>query len=109
MRTTSAVAGPVIQLLVQWKSELNNDNTAGRLCDAASAGDMDTLKLILEHCVDPNCGDYDNRAPLHLAAAEGHDKCVEYLITKHADVNFKDRWGSTPLQDAVQAGHVQVD
>ena len=56
--------GPVIQLLVQWKSELNNDNAAGRLCDAASAGDIDTLKLILEHGVDPNCGDYDARTPL---------------------------------------------
>ena len=53
--------GPVIQLLVQWQSELNNDNAAGRLCDAASAGDLDTLKLILEHGVDPNCGDYDSR------------------------------------------------
>ena len=50
--------GPVIQLLVQWKSELNNENAAGRLCDAASAGDLDTLKLILEHGVDPNCGEH---------------------------------------------------
>jgi len=48
----------VIQLLVQWKSELNNENAAGRLCDAASAGDLDTLKLILEHGVDPNCGEH---------------------------------------------------
>jgi ankyrin repeat protein len=100
--------GPVIQLLVQWKSELNNDNAAGRLCDAASAGDLDTLKLILEHGVDPNCGDYDSRTPLHLAAAEGQDKAVQYLIAKGADVNYKDRWGATPLQDAVQSGHLQV-
>jgi hypothetical protein len=50
--------GPVIQLLVQWKSELNNESVAARLCDAASAGDLDTLKLILEHGVDPNCGEH---------------------------------------------------
>ena len=100
--------GPVIQLLVQWKSELNNDNVAGRLCDAASAGNQDTLKLVLEHGVDPNVGDYDARTPLHLAAAEGQDKAVQYLIAKGADINLKDRWGATPLQDAVQSGHLQV-
>ena len=50
--------GPVVQLLAQWKSELNHENAAGRLCDAASAGDLDTLKLILEHGVDPNCGEH---------------------------------------------------
>ena len=98
----------MIQLLVQWNSELNADNVAGRLCDAASAGDLDTLKLILDHSVDPNVGDYDARTPLHLAAAEGQDKAVQYLIAKGADVNAKDRWGATPLQDAVQSGHLQV-
>jgi len=99
---------PVIQLLSHWKSELSAANAAGRLCDAASAGDLDALKLILEHGVDPNIGDYDARTPLHLASAEGQDKAVQYLISKGADVNFKDRWGATPLQDAVQSGHLQV-
>ena len=50
--------GPVIHLLVQWRAELNNESVAARLCDAASAGDLDTLKLILEHGVDPNCGEH---------------------------------------------------
>ena len=44
----------------------------------------------------------------HLAAAEGQDKAVQYLIAKGADVNFKDRWDATALQDAVQSGHLQV-
>jgi potassium channel len=52
--------------------------------------------------------DYDSRTPLHLAAAEGQDKAVQYLIAKGADVNFKDRWGNTALADAVKSGHVQV-
>lgn len=100
--------GPVTGLLVQWKSELNAENAAGRLCDAASEGNIDSLKLILEHGIDPNTGDYDNRTPLHLAAAEGHDKAVQYLLSKGADVNILDRWGTTPLQDAVTHGHVAV-
>jgi hypothetical protein len=61
------------------------------------------------HVVFPQLpGDYDSRTPLHLAAAEGQDKAVQYLIAKGADVNFKDRWGATALQDAVTCGHVQV-
>ena len=33
---------------------------------------------------------------------------MQYLIAKGADVNVKDRWGATPLADAVQSGHLQV-
>jgi ankyrin repeat protein len=58
--------------------------------------------------LNPNSGDYDSRTPLHLAAAEGHDKAVQYLLSKGADVNILDRWGTTPLQDAVTQGHVSV-
>ncbi len=65
--------GPVIQLLTQWKSELNHEHAAGRLCDAAGAGDLDTLKLILEHGVDPNCGE-------HLAI-RSHGRFVQSLCT----------------------------
>jgi len=34
----------------------------------------------------------------HLAAAEGHEKMVEYLLMSQANPNCKDRWGGTPLQ-----------
>lgn len=100
--------GPVTQLLVQWKSELNTENAAGSLCEAASIGNIETLKLILEHGIDPNVMDYDSQSPLHLAAAEGQDKAVQYLIAKGAHVNCKDHWGTTSLGDAVSCGCVEV-
>jgi len=37
-----------------------------------------------------------------------HKQIVQYLIAKGADVNLQDRWGATPLADAVQSGHLQV-
>jgi len=104
----NANQGPVIQLLVQWKSELNTENSSDRLCNAASIGDLDTLKLMLEHGLSPNVGNCDQRTPLHLASAEGHNKLVEYILSKGGDVNAHDRWGRTPLQDAVAAGHVSI-
>uniref|UniRef100_A0A7S0HH37 Cyclic nucleotide-binding domain-containing protein n=1 Tax=Hanusia phi TaxID=3032 RepID=A0A7S0HH37_9CRYP len=104
----NANQGPVVQLLVQWKSTLNTENASSRLCTAASQGDLETLKLWLEHGVDPNACDCDMRTPLHVAASEGYDKIVEYLIAKGSNVNAVDRWKFTPLQAAVAAGHVQV-
>eukprot|EP00960_Hanusia_phi_P071257 767509-Hanusia_phi.AAC.5 len=104
----NANQGPVIQLLVQWKSELNTENSSDKLCNAASIGDLDTLKLMLEHGLSPNVGNCDERTPLHLASAEGHSKVVEYIMSKGGDVNARDRWGRTPLQDAVAAGHVAI-
>jgi len=38
-------------------------------------------------------GDYDNRFPIHLAAAEGEVVAVHFLTYAHADVSVKDRWG----------------
>jgi ankyrin repeat protein len=45
---------------------------------------------------------------LHLAASEGHYEAAEFLIHAGANVNVMDRWGSTPLQDAITASHDRV-
>ena len=92
--------GPVTGLLVQWKSELNSENAAGRLCDAASEGNIDSLKLILEHGIDPNTGDYDNRTPLHLAAAEGP------AFHQAGSIGQRCRGKSTDAARQHEAGHL---
>ena len=51
-------------------------------------------------------GDYDYRTPLHVAAAEGTQSCVECLLDADADPNPKDRWGHTPLFDAANNQHI---
>ena len=49
-----------------------------------------------------NLADYDWRTPLHLAACEGSVEVVEYLLSVGASVHARDRFGGTPLIDAIK-------
>ena len=52
-------------------------------------------------------GDYDGRRPLHIAAACGSTEIIDYIIDKcNANVSVVDRFGGTPLQDAVKHNHI---
>ncbi|XP_067944108.1 glutaminase kidney isoform, mitochondrial-like [Watersipora subatra] len=53
--------------------------------------------------------DYDNRSALHVAASEGHLEAVIFLVEKCAVSTYQtDRWGHTPLQNALSFGHTKV-
>ena len=58
--------------------------------------------------------DYDNRTALHLAACEGHINAVRFLVenapanSKEKCINKRDRWGGTPLREAIHYGHAEV-
>ena len=42
--------------------------------------------------VDPNETDYSQRTPLHIVAADGTARDVEFLLQEGADVLVKDRY-----------------
>jgi len=94
----------IVGLLSTSKARLDVDNAASAICEAAGAGDIAAVKRLVENGVDPDSADYDKRAALHIASAEGHDKVVEYLLSSKANANCKDRWSGTPLQDALTTG-----
>ena len=83
---------------------LNGRNPAQLLCDAASKGDIAQLRMMVAHGLDVNDGDYDRRTALHLAASEGVLEAVQFLIGEaKADNSPIDRWGGTPLDDAIRS------
>ncbi|MCO4098038.1 MAG: glutaminase A [Gemmatimonas sp.] len=75
---------------------------------AASTGDARTVRRMLDEGADMELGDYDLRSPLHLAAAEGHLDVVQLLLDAGVSPNPRDRWGGTPLDDALGGGHELV-
>jgi Amt family ammonium transporter len=93
---------------------------------AASVGNLDQLVYFVQHahkeCADPNDmagktrnhehvvnqSDYDKRFPLHIACAEGHVEVVDYLVKHGAKLDVKDRWGNTPLDEAIKYKHDDV-
>ena len=70
-----------------------------RLHHAASSGDIEQMKALLDEGLPINAFDSLNRTPLHCAAISGHLEAVQYLISAGADVNAHDEEniGETPL------------
>lgn len=78
------------QILLQW---------------AATHNDVDTLKNVLETTnVDINVPGVDGFYALHRAASTGSFECLQYLVTKGAQLEVRDNDGSSPLDAAVYEG-----
>lgn len=78
------------------------------LCWAAVHGDNHEIARLVAYDVNVNDADYDGRTALHLAASQGHESTVCYLLSLGADPKLIDRWGHTPADDARREGHEEV-
>ncbi|XP_038578071.1 glutaminase kidney isoform, mitochondrial-like isoform X4 [Micropterus salmoides] len=88
------------------RSDDDLNKSVVNLMFAAYSGDLSSLRRFALSAVNMEQRDYDSRTALHIAAAEGHVEAVIFL-TEICKVNphMKDRWGNTPLDDAMQFGH----
>ena len=71
---------------------------------AAQAGDLDSVRILLEAGADVHEGTPDDGSPLVLASFNGHEKVALFLLEKGADPNATDGYGITPLHWALQEG-----
>ena len=77
---------------------------------AAAAGDIDQFIKLMASNKSPFTRDYAHRTPLHIAACYNHPILVTYMIVQAEKIgmhihNVKDRYGNTPLDDALREGH----
>lgn len=88
------------------KTDSDPNKSVVNLMFAAYSGDVSALRRFALSAVNMEQRDYDSRTALHIAAAEGHVEAVIFL-TEICKVNpfMKDRWGNTPIDDAMQFGH----
>ena len=97
-------------------SDLRSQNQAiQEVVSAASRGDVDAIEQFKHDAGSTTvyrellqAGDYDGRTALHLAASEGHEALVSYLIDKEVYPQPLDRWRQTPLADARRGGHAAI-
>ncbi|KAJ3307193.1 hypothetical protein HDU76_004683, partial [Blyttiomyces sp. JEL0837] len=79
------------------------------LCHASRIGDIEGLGVVAqEYGTFISIGDYDLRTPLHIAASENQKAAVELLLLHGANVHLRDRYGHSPLFDAVRCKHVEI-
>ena len=88
--------------LARWRA-----STCADALWAASKGDMRAIQRLYGEHYNLTLGDYDQRTPMHLAAAEGHAEVVEFLL-EHGVRPAPDRWGGLPVSDALENGHTDV-
>jgi len=86
----------------------NKAEKVSELIWAASKGDHGAIHRLIVRGFDQDASDYDKRTALHLAAAEGTVKVIQYLLDNGAEVNPIDRWSGTPLDDAIRHGHSEA-
>lgn len=74
----------------------NLDSTM-QLLFLACRGDVKGVEDLLNEGIDVNSIDLDGRTALHIAACEGHVDVVTLLLSRKANIDARDRWGSTVI------------
>ena len=79
------------------------------LFDAAEAGNLERVRLLLEQGVDKNqIGGLWKETALGVAASNGYLDIAQCLVEQGADVEKTDIDGNTPIIDASHNGHLRV-
>jgi len=88
---------------IQPDDTQEREDLPAQLQTAASSGDEERVKRLLDQGVPVDSKDSDSRTPLHKAAKGAHLKVVKLLLKHGADVNARDFNNRTPLDAMSEA------
>ncbi|CAL4902523.1 unnamed protein product [Urochloa decumbens] len=98
----------LMNLLLSKGVDIESESDAGTpLVWAAGHGQLDAVKLLLQHNAKPNTENADGITALLSATAAGSLPCVEVLIEAGANPNIK-AGGATPLLIAADGGNIEL-
>ncbi|XP_065052326.1 serine/threonine-protein phosphatase 6 regulatory ankyrin repeat subunit A-like [Rhopilema esculentum] len=105
----------IVRTLLHRGVSMNAGDSEGRkpIHWAASSGNVEILKILLENGDDPNARTSSElMTPLHLVALQGLESAADFLInqysTRPVEVDPHDQRNCTPLFYACSAGHARV-
>lgn len=101
--STSSCVSPETESPPQTPQTSFHGANSANLNFAASEGNVLRLQKLLEQRCSVNEENYDSRTPLHIACADAHFDAAQFLIAAKAEVNASDRWGHTPLDEAIRS------
>lgn len=87
--------GPERAVSTTLTEELEGMDPGFKLMYLANEGDVEGIKEQLDGGISVHFRDGDDRTPLHVASCQGFVEVVELLLSRGAEVDSKDRWGST--------------
>ena len=96
----------VVTLLIERGANVRARSTGGftPLLFAARGGDERVARLLLDAGADVNEATKDHGSALTVASAGGHERLALLLLDRGANPTVADRFGITPLHNAVQRG-----
>ena len=100
-----------VECLIARGADLNIVNESGKtaLGIAFFVEHQQLIWLLMKHGADLYAPMNANRdTPLHMAAAKGYLKMVDFLLSRNANPNAVNQKGNTPLHRAVQRGDEQI-
>jgi len=80
----------------------------GALFCAATGGDIDLVRELVQDGAELNRPSPQGYVPLHRAAQCGHKDVVEFLIKSGSIPGLKSRKGESPADLAAAAGHAEI-
>lgn len=109
--TKMALTQIATQVLLAMSAQVEDrgqKNDCTPLMEAASAGHVDIIHLLISHGADVNSQSSTGNTPLMFACANGHVDAVLTLLKNGAKVEDHNENGHTPLMEAASSGHVPV-